>query len=181
MRVLQPVIPSQGARIPDAIADPIATPPRAGHNGAGHLPRTNPMTWKLEAAERAGALRAYRDVLEQKGRAAGITDQWLRERMRTEAESLRAPNSGPATSVAAARSLKLTKDSLRWRALAAYEDADRTDEEVGDIVNHPRIWPRCSELRAMGLIQPTGETRFVPRTGQQAAVCCLTDAGRAAL
>jgi hypothetical protein len=71
----------------------------------------------------------------------------LRERLdamvREAVGSLRAPDSGPATSAAAARNLALTKGSLRYRALAAYERGDCTDEDVGE-----RIEPVLSRLRS---------------------------------
>lgn len=54
-----------------------------------------------------------------------------------------------------------------------------------EIVDHSgflvdSIRPRISELRVMGLVEPTGERRKNP-SGKSAAVLRLTDAGRAAL
>jgi DNA-binding MarR family transcriptional regulator len=47
-------------------------------------------------------------------------------------------------------------------------------------VTREALHPRFSELRAMGLVEPTGERRPNP-SGKLAAVLRLTDEGRAAL
>jgi hypothetical protein len=91
------------------------------------------------------------------------------------------PDSGPETSKAAARSMQVLAGSLRFQVLQLYLQQDLTDEEAGDAISHPRIWPRCSELRSLGFIEPTGATRVVGRTGRQADVCQITDAGRSVL
>lgn len=142
------------------------------------------MSWKLQAAEVAGMLNAFsrtRAFIEQ-GHPTERILAWLDEAVAQTLQALPAPNSGPETSAMAARNMRMTKDSLRHKALAVYAKAGpSTDEEVGEAIGHPRIWPRCSELRSMGLIAPTGETRIVERTQQEADCCDLTPAGRNAL
>lgn len=61
---------------------------------------------------------------------------------------------------------------------------DVTDEEaVRLLVNRPLtladegLRRRCSDLRALGWIAPTGETRL-NQSGRQRIVCAITDAGR---
>lgn len=118
--------------------------------------------------------------------------RWIQDRTLEEMGTLPPPNSGPATSRKAAAALSMRAGSLRVRALQVYGQMRRsmmlgdipmelqgaiTDEEVGDALGHTRIWPRCSELRAMGLIEPTGEQRVVERTGQAAECCRITAAG----
>ena len=72
--------------------------------------------------------------------------------------------------------------SQRYLLLEQFRTADLTDEEagrragIGDY-NERR---RCSDLRRMGLIAPTAATRPT-RTGSEAMVCTITDAGSRAL
>jgi hypothetical protein len=60
-----------------------------------------------------------------------------------------------------------------------------TDEEAGlasGLALKPKCcyWKRCSELRAMGLIIPTGETRL-SSAGSAMQVCEITQEGKEAL
>lgn len=147
------------------------------------------MSWRQHAAH----LRGKIDGLE---RAASITNdilagtvwagsvrQKLKEAMAEVTAELAVPSSGSDTSAKAARNLQPRADSLRWKALEAYANAPGglTDEEVGEKIGHPRIWPRCSELRTVGLITETDETRMCKRTGQETRVCEITDSGLAVL
>jgi hypothetical protein len=104
---------------------------------------------------------------------------FIAERVSQHLSGLLVPNSGPATSRKAAQDSIVIRSakSLRFRALAVYASGPATDEEVGDELGHPRIWPRCSELRSVGMIEPNGDTRLVKRTGQFAEVCRITDLG----
>lgn len=70
------------------------------------------------------------------------------------------------------------------RLLDAYTLADLTDEEAVEVtLGHPPtladegLRRRASDLRALGWIAPTGETRPNSR-GRQRIVCAITDAGR---
>jgi hypothetical protein len=75
------------------------------------------------------------------------------------------------------------RDCLLW---TYYTNAGLTDEEAGmstpwkdsNMFDH-RVcyWKRCSELRKLGFINPTGETRL-SSAGQPQQVCEITTAGR---
>lgn len=87
------------------------------------------------------------------------------------------------TSVAAADAIAPSVKLLQGaalRSLAALERA--TVLECIAITPYPResLQPRFSELRAMGLVEPTGERRRNP-SGKSAAVLMLTDLARARL
>jgi hypothetical protein len=76
------------------------------------------------------------------------------------AAATRARASDPATSHAAARSLDTR--TIVAQLSRAYRDAGGrglTDEVASDIVGADGAWKRCSELRKLGLIVATGETR----------------------
>lgn len=148
------------------------------------------MGHRERAADRAGALRILGmlgDQVETLTLAPERLVRWIQDRTLEEMGTLPPPNSGPATSRKAAAALSMRAGSLRVRALQVYGQVWRdismerlgaiTDEEVGEALGHPRIWPRCSELRAMGLIEPTGIERVVERTGQVAECCRITEAG----
>lgn len=141
------------------------------------------MGHRERAADRAGALRILGmlgDQVETLTPAPERLVRWIQDRTLEEMGTLPPPNSGPATSRKAAAALSMRAGSLRVRALQVYGQVWRwaiTDEEVGEALGHPRIWPRCSELRAMGLIEPTGIERVVERTGQVAECCRITEAG----
>ena len=71
-----------------------------------------------------------------------------------------------------------------YRMLGVYCLNDVTDEEAVEILlGHPitiedeGLRRRCSDLRALGWIAPTGEARYSGR-GRTRIVCAITDAGR---
>jgi len=71
-----------------------------------------------------------------------------------------------------------------YRLLGAYCLNDVTDEEAVEIIlGHPAtladegLRRRCSDLRATGWIEPTGDSR-PNRSGRNRIVCRITDAGR---
>ena len=91
-------------------------------------------------------------------------------------------SSDPTTSRQAPDKPKRT--SQVYRLLEVYCLNDVTDEEaVGLLVNRPLtladegLRRRCSDLRALGWIAPTGETRL-NQSGRQRIVCAITEAGR---
>lgn len=78
---------------------------------------------------------------------------------------------------------------MTYALVAEREDNDFTDEEAGrstpwgdSNMYDLRIcyWKRCSELRKLGYIEPTGITRE-SLAGQQQQACRITDEGRAHL
>lgn len=92
----------------------------------------------------------------------------------------------PATSHAAADSVTMRSGSARARLLAVYADSAHwgglTDEEAATgagLSARSCWWKRCSELRHLGLIEATGDTRATT-VGQQAQVCAVTRSGMAA-
>jgi hypothetical protein len=95
--------------------------------------------------------------------------------------------SDPRTSADAAKSASIRSGSQRAIILAAYasQHFGLTDEEAGDIsgLSENRkccYWKRCSELRQMGLITPTGQQRKSSADENQ-MVCAITNNGRRAL
>ena len=86
------------------------------------------------------------------------------------------------TSQDAAEAIKPLEPRLRRVALQALATlGDATVLEAVSYVGLSResLQPRFSELRAMGLVEPTGARRRNP-SGKAAAVLRLTDKGRAA-
>jgi len=82
---------------------------------------------------------------------------------------------------APARGKRMTQT---YRMLGVYCLNDVTDEEAVEILlGHPitiedeGLRRRCSDLRALGWIAPTGEARYSGR-GRTRIVCAITDAGR---
>ena len=73
---------------------------------------------------------------------------------------------------------RLRRMTLHWLGRLG----EATTLEAVAAIGLPResIQPRLSELRAMGLVEPTGARRPNP-SGKKAAVLRLTDKGRAAL
>lgn len=76
------------------------------------------------------------------------------------------------------------KETAMYRLLEVYCLNDVTDEEAVEILlGHPATLAdegkrrRCSDLRALGWITPTGATR-TNASGRQRIVCAITDAGR---
>jgi len=91
----------------------------------------------------------------------------------------------PITSVLGAGDVKPRKRSQAMLLLAEYLHGGMTDEEAGmasGLALKPKCcyWKRCSELRAMGLIIPTGETRL-SSAGSAMQVCEITQEGEEAL
>jgi hypothetical protein len=95
-------------------------------------------------------------------------------------------NTDPETSVKGAQDVKPRRGSQTMLLLAEYAHRDGlTDEEAGlfsGLLARPKCcyWKRCSELRAKGLIIPTGETRL-SSAGSAMQVCAITAEGREAL
>ena len=91
---------------------------------------------------------------------------------------------GPdGTSQNAADAIAPSVPHLRRVAMLALERlGDATPLEAVAVAGVPReaLQPRFSELRAMGLVEPTGVRRRNP-SGKFAAVLRLTEQGRAAL
>lgn len=84
------------------------------------------------------------------------------------------------TSQAAAAAIAGQVSYLRRKALLALRDlGEAVAIDVALVSGHPReaIQPRLSELRAMGLVEPTGARKRNP-SGQTAAVLRLTLQGR---
>jgi hypothetical protein len=69
---------------------------------------------------------------------------------------------------------------LAMIALARLGEATTLEAVAAVGVTREALQPRFSELRALGLVEPTGGRRFNP-SGKAAAVLRLTEAGRAAL
>ena len=76
------------------------------------------------------------------------------------------------------------KNSAAARLLDAYCLADLTDEEAVEVtLGHPPtladegLRRRASDLRALGWITATGDTR-PNRRGRQRIICTITEAGR---
>ena len=91
----------------------------------------------------------------------------------------------PGTSKAGARDVAIRAGSQKARLLRAYELAGAhglTDEEAGYVarMDHTGYLKRCSELRAAGLIVPTGEQRLARSGSMQAVHALAEDARRAA-
>ncbi len=91
---------------------------------------------------------------------------------------------GPdGTSQDAAKSMKHCVSYLRGVAMRSLDKlGEATVLEAVAVAGVPReaLQPRLSELRAMGLVEPTGARRRNP-SGKWAAVLRLTDKGREAL
>ena len=91
---------------------------------------------------------------------------------------------GPdGTSQEAAEAIKSSASRLRYIAMCALRElGDATVLEAVAITGHTpeSLQPRFSELRAKGLVEPTGARRRNP-SGKRAAVLRLTELGRAAL
>jgi hypothetical protein len=94
-----------------------------------------------------------------------------------------ARHSDPETSHKAA-AMPFRRNSQRHRLLNCYSlDSDGlTDEEAAEAAEIYRgcPWKRCSELREMGMIEPTGEKRW-STMGAEQRVCKITAKGLATL
>lgn len=88
----------------------------------------------------------------------------------------------PITSRQGARDVLPRRDSQQGQLLAVYRNQPGlTDEEAGQLsglAQKPKCcyWKRCSELRAKGLIEDTGDTRF-SSAGSAMRVCRITQRG----
>ena len=95
-------------------------------------------------------------------------------------------NNDPKTSKRAAEKAVIKSGSQRFRLLVWYNERAMglTAEEAGELSGLAQknacYWKRCSELRRMGFIEDTGQTRMA-KTGNQQIVCQITEAGRLAL
>lgn len=83
----------------------------------------------------------------------------------------------PETSHLAARQNAPRRTSQAVRILRAYLEGPQTDEQAATRAQVPGGWKRCSDLRRLGYIEPTGETAFTSY-GAAANVCRITDLGR---
>lgn len=68
----------------------------------------------------------------------------------------------------------------RHRALLCFAARAMIAEDVKIETGVDGIWKRVSDLKNMGFIKPTGETRL-SREGREADILEITDAGRSAL
>lgn len=86
------------------------------------------------------------------------------------------------TSKAAERMIAAKRPTQVLRMLRAYQFLERTDEEAADRSELLRscYWKRAGELRALGLIEATGETRK-GSAGTARIVCRITDEGKRVL
>jgi hypothetical protein len=88
----------------------------------------------------------------------------------------------PVTSRQGARDVLPRRDSQQGQLLAVYRNQPGlTDEEAGiksGLAAKPKCcyWKRCSELRAKGLIEDTGNTRL-SSAGSAMRVCRLSAKG----
>lgn len=91
---------------------------------------------------------------------------------------------GPdGTSQDAAEAIKPCASHLRYAAMRVLDrlgEATVLEAVAVAGVTREALQPRFSELRAMGLVEPTGARRRNP-SGKAAAVLRLTEKGRAAL
>jgi hypothetical protein len=83
----------------------------------------------------------------------------------------------PETSHKAADRNAPRRTSQAMRILSAYLEGPQTDEQASTIAKIPGGWKRCSDLRRLGYIEPTGETA-VTSYGSEANVCRITALGR---
>ena len=94
----------------------------------------------------------------------------------------------PETSVDGAKDVKPRRGSqtdILLRMYASYKITGLTDEEAGiwtGLADMPKCcyWKRCSELRALGFIRDTGDTRLSSANSAM-MVCRITVAGLEAL
>lgn len=104
------------------------------------------------------------------------------------ARTIPARRTDPATSHAATEAVTVRAGTQRHRLLAAFglpaAVQGLTDEEAADLADgvpyRSEYAKRCSELRAGGLIDPTGDTR-PGVAGHERIVSRITDRGRAEL
>lgn len=86
------------------------------------------------------------------------------------------------TSIAGAESVRMRRRSQQFKLLREFclaSDSGLTDEEAADAAQVPVrscYWKRCSELRQMGLIEPTDQRRNGD-AGVQRIVSVVTEKG----
>ena len=89
----------------------------------------------------------------------------------------------PDTSANGARHITPKRGSQAMRILAVYAEHPiygLTDEAAAAWAGITHGWKRCADLRRLGFIQATGETRATV-AGVQAMVCRITEQGLEAL
>lgn len=92
--------------------------------------------------------------------------------------------SDPLTSFLGSKSIKYRATSQKAKLLITYLDVEGlTDDEAAEacgLFQRPGCcwWHRCSDLRAEGMIAPTGSTKQSPHTGEERMICVVTDHGR---
>ena len=91
-----------------------------------------------------------------------------------------ARNSDPLTSHKAAVANAPRRGSQALRILATYLEVPQTDESAAEAAGVPGGWKRCSDLRRLGYIVPTGTTARTSY-GVEANVCAITPLGRKVL
>ena len=86
----------------------------------------------------------------------------------------------PVTSVMSGSSVTRRARSQKWALLGCYTNAELTDEEAGIVsglkAKGANYWRRCTDLRAMKLIEPTGEKRL-STMNELRMVCRITEKG----
>ena len=88
-----------------------------------------------------------------------------------------ARTSDPETSQAASKLNKGARETQRHKLLMTYwRLGAMTDEEASDLAHIKHGWKRCSELRNMGYIKPTGKTKKT-KSGGTARICRITNEG----
>lgn len=87
---------------------------------------------------------------------------------------MNARRTDPWTSHAAARSMVVPAQTHREILLGVYttHPCGLTDEQACNIAGIPGGWRRCSELRSLGKIVATGETR-IGSSGRHGIVCAV--------
>lgn len=83
----------------------------------------------------------------------------------------------PETSHQAAKQNAPRRATHAMRILRAYLEGPQTDEQAAIWAQIPGGWKRCSDLRRLGYIVPTGETALTSY-GASANICRITDLGR---
>ncbi len=90
----------------------------------------------------------------------------------------------PVTSHMAGANVQRRVNGQKWRLLLAYAGAEDglTDEQAAMVAGLADVrgccwWKRCSELRELGMIRPTGMKRM-STLGELRQVCGITDDGR---
>lgn len=89
-----------------------------------------------------------------------------------------ARNSDPLTSHKGVEDVRWRAHSQKLALLRVYAtQKDCTDEEAGVLTGLSGAWKRCSDLRDIGAIEPTGALRLAS-SGSEVMVCQITSVGR---